>query len=136
MKKSETIPIPPAELTANDYLKLISSIPPEQFIEGVYGSPTGPCCVLGQVIKAYCPSTAVPNDDLIDTKLIFQYQSYLECEPAMRLRILSSNYMIQNLRFHGDIADVNNLKGAGGYKQDTIKERVVACLTDMIAAGY
>ena len=77
----------------------------------------------GMLIQSYVP-TAGPIDNCSG-------------DYAENLRTISENFFreLHNIS-STDLADVNNFNRVNGYNQPVIKDRVIACLKDMVEAGY
>jgi hypothetical protein len=111
------------ETIAQEALRLLMSVPADDFIEGDFTDGVGKCCSLGH----YQRLKNNPAD-----------YSLLNCDDHGNsdIRNLSRKF---NSEIHGrgfDIADVNNDPEYNGYTQPEIKDRVIALLEDMVKAGY
>lgn len=111
-------------MNAQTALDLISPIPADQFIKGRFTNSIGACCFIGHLQRL---TSSDPNN-----------YSYENCEDNREHPIRNtSNLFMRNIHaIPYDIVDVNNKDNVNGYNEPLIKDRLVHCLTDMIAAGY
>lgn len=120
MKKKE-------ETVAQKALRLIKRVGKDRFIVDSYSNNTDKCCVLGHINRL---TSRNPKD----------YSTY-NCSNSNgddgKIRRASMYFLREatGTLTSSDIATVNN-GNTTLYKQPIIKDRVVACLTDMIEAGY
>jgi len=100
------------------------------FVQGWYTNWENKCCALGHFNRLTSPQP--------------RCYDALVCDDAYRwartnpLRSASRDYLSSRGYYHVDIASVNNGEPLiqGIYPQLKIKDRVMACLKDMVAAGY
>lgn len=113
--------------TATKVLELINPIAEEDFITDHFSDIKSKCCVIGHVKRL---TSEDPND--------YSNENCFStiCDPYHNLpreiRIQSLIFISDGLG--SDISVINNQK-MYSYTQDTPKQRVVALLNDMIAAG-
>ena len=112
-----------------EFKKKLEDIPNDNFIHGLYTDGVNKCCVLGHYNRL---SSENPDD-----------YRYTNCAGVKRteksgedLREQSHNFLRTNPLFGHSIASVNNTNGIGPYNEETIKERVMHLLSDMIEGGY
>lgn len=105
------------ESVAQEALRLLSSVPKEEWITGKYTDRVGKCCGAGH----YCRLKRNPES-----------YSMSNCSED-----LSFGFIIDIKRFlEGvDLFMVND-GGVEKYNQDNPKDRVIALLEDMVKAGY
>lgn len=108
------------ETIAQEAKRLLEPIPEEKWLSNKFTDEISCCCAIGHYNRM---KSANPKD--------FSYGNcaWKDTEDAIR------NESLKFLKFDGDIAVINNgLRET--YPQPTPKQRVLALLDDMIAAGY
>ena len=110
------------ETIAQKALRLLSGVPKSKFIINEFSDGIGKCCVMGHFTRL---TTGDPTDykrDLADYDIA--------------LRETSRSFFEKERKEYNSIVDVNNDNTVRGYKHPQIKDRVIACLKDMVKAGY
>lgn len=124
-------------LTTQQVIDLIEAIPADKFCIGNYCNNNGCCCVMGHINTAIgeMPSASsienggrgyIPNEEITSPANI----------PNLGLRYRSKAYLMSNNIPLTDITSINNYPTSGYYTQYEPKDRVLALLKDMLAAGY
>lgn len=111
--------------TANKVFELLSPIPEEDFITYSLTNGIDKCCARGHIIRL---QSVNPNDYSIDN--IINTNEHLDKEIWKK-----SIEFLNSKRPNEPIAAINN-NPSDCYPQEKPKQRVMALLTDMIAAGY
>ena len=107
------------ETVAQEALRLLSAVPKNKWITDVLTNEVDKCCAIGHYTRlkssnhnnyspTNCSDWSIPSS----------------------LRVVSKLYLVDYT-----IATVNN-RSVDKYQQKTPKGRVIACLKDMIKAGY
>lgn len=118
----------PKETVAQEALRLLTPIPKEDFITGLFTDGGGRCCAIGHIKRLQSDN---PSDYSSDN-----------CSDAftadIAIRTASTKYLkeVHNANWLVSIASVNNNNDINGYTEPVIKDRVIHLLNDMIAAGY
>lgn len=129
-------------MTTQEVIDLITPIPEDQFCvddyyQGRRSDPTC-CCVLGHLNRVCTGDPSSWLESVEDTN--DYYESSKQYTPAeshqLGLRHRSAVYLKDRYAApYGDIAGINNQESKF-YPQPTPKQRVLALLNDMLAAGY
>jgi hypothetical protein len=114
------------ETLAQEALRLLTSIPKEDFIVNSFTDGIGKCCAIGHIqrlksknAKIYTPHNC--ND----------YFVYEGC-----IRQISEEFLFKEHSLIGrDISNVNNTTMVNGYNEPEIKDRVMHLLSDMVTVG-
>jgi len=120
------------ETVAKKALRLLEPIPSENFIHGEFTNRKDKCCVIGHYQRLI-------SDDPSD----YSRSNCADETADSPLRISSKEFLKKKLKVFDDISTVNNdynifsySKIMKKYSQKNRKRRVIACLKDMIKAGY
>lgn len=110
---------------AQKALNKLKSISKDRFIINEFTDEINKCCVLGHIVRL----TSKNSKD-------YSYNNCYDNSTNFggKLRQRSREYL-NSIGSYGDISSINNSK-YGIYQQETPKERSMALLKDMIAAGY
>jgi hypothetical protein len=110
------------ETIAEKALRLLSSVPSDDFITGAFSNRENTkCCALGHYNR-------LRSNDPSD-------YSYGNCVGGANLNEAVRNLFIKE-GSHIVLLTINDSSNIAKYPQSTPKERVIACLQDMVAAGY
>lgn len=114
------------ETIAQEALRLLSTVPEDKWTTFSYTDLKEKCCAIGHYNR-------------LKSKNQNDYSSRNcsdDCGPDT-LRQKSAEFLkaVHNAEY-GDLATVNNTTNINGYKQESIKERVINCLADMVKSGY
>jgi hypothetical protein len=104
------------ETVAQEALRLLEKVSEEEFITDIFTDEVNKCCAIGHIQRLKSSNTKDYNMD--------------NCKDSH-----ISSIRMESEAFGKSIAKVNNMKFRK-YQQETPKERVIALLNDMIAAGY
>ena len=108
-------------MTPEEALKLIEPIPAENFITFKYTDGESKCCVMGHLNRL---TSENPNDFSFENCAV-PFSSFKTLRDSMKKLGNSPTFL----------AEVNNRDWPiKKYPQPIIKDRVIACLKDMIAA--
>ena len=121
-KKKETV--------AQKALRLLSKVPPSKFIEDRFTDGTGKCCAIGH----YKRLTSSNPSDFSDINCKDFSNAFVRGD-GCDLRILSKKFITDKYKLAVDISRVNNSAKVNGYKQKSIKTRVINLLKNMVAEG-
>jgi hypothetical protein len=113
------------ETIAQEALRLLSTVPEENWITDRYTDGDGKCCAIGHFNRLKSKNQNDYND----------YNCYERNESGLRQKSAEFLAKIHKTGF-ADIATVNNTNRINGYNQESIKDRVINCLKDMVKAGY
>ena len=112
------------ETLAQKALRLLSSVPKEDYITRTYTDNIGKCCAVGH----YARLTSKNTDDYSLNNCYDDSDS-----ESIKLRILSSQFIKNKYdMLHSDLSTVNNGPTINGYIEPEIKDRVIHLLTDMV----
>lgn len=138
---------------AYEAMKLMKPLTNEQFMTDFYSNEEGKCCVIGHWRRL---KSSNPNDFSMENCTEPQYLfGRMDCD----LRMVSRNFFQKVHGIEASISEVNNLSSTTAperyrellpeakynkifsklnevYPQPEIKDRVMACLTDMVKAGF
>lgn len=114
------------ETLAQKALRLLSTVPKEDFINGRFSDGIGKCCAIGHFERL----TSKNSNDYSENNCVEKNQI------ESPLRNLSNQFLRKkhNLNFE-NIATVNNYNDVNGYTEPEIKDRVIHLLTDMVGEG-
>lgn len=104
----------------------LSAIPEDEFDMYVYTNSTNKCCAVGHLQRLDSPN---PNDYTASN-----CSDYATHRLGTEIRELSRRFLKKEKGLYQDITDVNN-RDVPFYNQFTVKERVLALLTDMLNYG-
>ncbi len=105
------------ETVAQKALRLLNPIPANKFMVEAFSDEISKCCIIGH----YKRLTSDNPDDY----------SFENCSDNFL-----SDLRLKGLQFGVNIAGINNSPNCSKYNQKTAKARSIACLKDMIKAGY
>ena len=119
-------------MNATEAKALLLPIPKAEFLNGRFTDYTGKCCAIGHLVRLKSDN---PSD--YDQELMDGFTRGLDdgCEVETFARETVREF---NGKHHGayeDLAAVNNRREVNGYTHEYAKDRVIALLNDMIAAG-
>lgn len=107
------------ETVAQEALRLLSAVPKNKWITNNFTNKEDKCCAIGHYVRL---TSNNPND--------YSLSNCTDTPSSMsELRIISEQYLVDYT-----IATVNN-RQINRYQQKTPKDRVIACLKDMVKAG-
>lgn len=107
-------------------LELLSPIPEEKFITGVFTNRSDSCCALGHFHRLTSPN---PKD--------YSLWNCINPHEGLDLRSVTAKFLRKTHNTGGlDIAIVNNKPDVNGYTEEDPKSRVIHLLQDMVKAGY
>ncbi len=113
------------ETIAQEALRLLKEVPEDQWITDQYTDKIGKCCSLGhyaRLKKGY--------------KSYDMWNNYYEDSYTLREKTQEFLAKKYNLNNEEDLSTVNNEPTVNGYTQESIKERVITCLSEMVAEGF
>lgn len=115
------------EINTKQAIDLLSKVPEEEFITGIFTDGRNKCCAIGHLMRL---TSADPDD-----------YTYNNCSDRLghpiSVREASEKFIHNVYNQEGfSIADVNNTFAVNGYTEETPKARVLHLLRDMNAAGF
>ena len=119
-------------MNATEAKALLLPIPKAEFLTGRFSDNTGKCCAIGHLVRLKSDDPSDYDQNLMDGKL-WGVEGNCEIETFARETVREFN--IKHHNAYEDLAAVNNRKEVNGYTHEFAKDRVMALLSDMIAAG-
>lgn len=123
------------ETVAQRALRLLEAVPAEDFLRSIFTDEKGKCCAIGHYMRL---TSHDPNDYSMSNCCDRNYiNKRVASYAGSDLRISSEQYL-RTVHSEQDVtlSEVNNSAHINGYNQSEVKDRVIACLKDMVAAGY
>ena len=117
-------------------LEQLKAIPTENFLTGIFTNGVDKCCAVGHLNRL---NSKNPEDysqsNCSDYNWMQSEEERLQTFNPIRglsARFLTPKYPNPNDEYSRDLSGVNNTSFGSIYKQATPKERVIACLEDML----
>jgi len=117
----------------------LKNVPEDQFIEHYFGKD-GKCCVIGHLIRINIQPDEINNNTCSDSLIGF-YPNPVEDknkrQKVKQISFFAREEVAEFLRVkYGlnftTLAEINNNSSVNGFTQTSIKDRVLACLKEMI----
>lgn len=129
-------------MNATQAKELLLTVPKEDFITHSYTDGEGKCCGIGHLERLssndpndYSPDNCMDlkkyEEDPVSVFVRKQVYNFLTKNYAEELPVKVNSYL-----YIPNLAHVNNQDNINGFTQDNPKDRVIALLDEMIAAGY
>jgi hypothetical protein len=122
-------------LTINQFYNKLKKISSKNVIKQSFGDGENSCCVIGHAMR-------LSSDDSSNFSRSHCSDYDISKDSTSNLREISKKFLANKFPIHPEddwnplnIAKVNNQK-IEAYRQKTPKARILACLKDMIDAGF
>jgi len=119
-------------MNATEAKALLLPIPKAEFLTGRFTDYTGKCCAIGHLVRLKSDNPSDYNQNLMDGT---DWGDENNCEVETFARETVRDFNGKHHDAYEDLAAVNNRKEVNGYTHEFAKDRVMALLSDMIAAG-
>ena len=119
-------------MNATEAKALLLPIPKAEFLTGRFSDNRGKCCAIGHLVRLKSDDPSDYDQNLMDG---MGWGNENSCEVETFARVTVREFNIKHHNAYEDLAAVNNRKEVNGYTHEFAKDRVMALLSDMIAAG-